>query len=69
MSASAANQSNETDVNDESDVDMCSRITPPVKFNKVASFFALGVITIIRIATFWQQKSIGYFYGFRGAGI
>ena len=37
----------------ESEVDMCSRITPPVKYNAIASFFALLVITTIRIATFW----------------
>ena len=32
------------------------------------SFMALTIITIIRIATQWQQKSIGYFYGFQGTG-
>ena len=28
----------------------------------------MAVITLIRIATFWQQKSISYFYGFKGSG-
>ena len=43
-----------TEEESQSEVDMCSRITPPVKYNAAASFFALGVITTIRIATFWQ---------------
>ena len=37
----------------EDDVDYCSRISPPVNFNAKASFLALGLITMIRIATFW----------------
>ena len=53
---------------DEEDRDECSRINPPVRFNARNSFFALAIITLIRISTFWQQKSISYFYGFRGSG-
>ena len=38
--------------------------------NKVTTYamFILGILTVIRIATQWQQKSIGYFYGFSGLG-
>ena len=60
-----------TDVTEDDgshEIDMCSRISPPVKFNAIASFFALAVVTTIRIATFWQQKSIGYFYGYKASG-
>lgn len=41
-----------------------------VEDNKVTSYamFVLAILTIIRIATQWQQKSIGYFYGFSGLG-
>lgn len=49
-------------------MDFCSRINTPVRFNAKSSFFALAIITMIRIATFWQQKSISYFYGFKGSG-
>ena len=38
------------------------------KFKPVVAFSALGIITLIRIATQWQQKSIGYFFGFSGVG-
>lgn len=38
-------------------------------FNPITSFYALAVITLIRITTNWQQKSIGYFYGYKGSGL
>lgn len=50
-------------------MDFCSVARPPVRFNAKASFFALAVVTLVRISTFWQQKSISYFYGFRGSGL
>jgi len=34
------------------------------KFNPFWAFFALGILTMVRVVTQWQQKSIGYFYGF-----
>lgn len=42
----------------------------PKEEYKVTSYamFILGILTVIRIATQWQQKSIGYFYGFSGLG-
>ena len=39
------------------------------KFNAGSSFFALVVIMMIRVTANWQQKSIGYFYGFKGSGL
>lgn len=58
-----------TEITEEDEVDFCSRVNTPVKFNAKASFFALAIITLIRISTFWQQKSISYFYGFKGSGM
>lgn len=37
-------------------------------FNKVYSFSVLAIVLLISIATQWQQKSIGYFFGFAGIG-
>ena len=37
-------------------------------FNKVYSFSVLAIVLLISIATQWQQKSIGYFFGFAGLG-
>lgn len=53
---------------EQDEIDFCSRLRTPVKFNAVASAFALAIITMIRVTTFWQQKSISYFYGFKGSG-
>jgi len=39
------------------------------KFNAGSSFIALFVIMMIRVTSNWQQKSIGYFYGFKGSGL
>lgn len=39
---------------DPDDPDFCSRIRPPVRFDAKKSFFALSIITLIRITTFWQ---------------
>lgn len=38
------------------------------KFNPVTAFSMLFVITLIRATSYWHQKSIGYFYGFKGQG-
>ena len=38
------------------------------KFNPRYSYMVLAIVTMISIATQWQQKSIGYFYGFSGIG-
>ena len=64
--AADGNKANQDD--EGSDKDDCSFINPPVRFNAKKSFFALAIITLIRISTFWQQKSISYFYGFKGSG-
>ena len=36
-------------------------------FNALTAYAALASITIIRTAAYWQQKSIGYFYGFKAS--
>lgn len=38
------------------------------KYDKKYSYMVLAIITLVSIATQWQQKSIGYFYGFSGVG-
>ena len=40
----------------------------PEGFNKIYSFSVLAIVLLISIATQWQQKSIGYFFGFAGIG-
>ena len=37
-------------------------------FKAVPAFFALGLIALCRVTSNWQQKSIGYYYGFKGSG-
>lgn len=39
---------------EDDEKDDCSFINPPVRFNAKKSFFALAIITLIRISTFWQ---------------
>ena len=38
-------------------------------FKPVYSYFVLAIILIVRVATQWQQKSLGYFYGYKGLGV
>lgn len=38
------------------------------EINTLYMYAALGIITLIRTAAYWQSKSIGYFFGFRGQG-
>lgn len=39
-------------------------------FSKISpEYAALFAILLIRVATDWQQKSLGYFYGFQGVGL
>jgi hypothetical protein len=38
------------------------------ELNTLYQYAALGIITLIRTAAYWQSKSIGYFYGFKGQG-
>jgi hypothetical protein len=38
------------------------------KFNPTYSYLVLAIILIVRVATQWQQKSLGYFYGYKGLG-
>lgn len=54
ISMNAAASTDVTEDGSNIEKDMCSRLKPPVKFNAMASFFALLVVTTIRIATFWQ---------------
>ena len=37
-------------------------------FNPAYSYLVLAIILIVRVATQWQQKSLGYFYGYKGLG-
>lgn len=68
MKAQSSRDEKSTEITEQDEIDFCSRIRTPVNYKAKASFFALAIITIIRIATFWQQKSISYFYGFKGTG-
>ena len=38
----------------------------PAKFRPVYAYLVMSIILMIRVATQWQQKSIGFFYGYRG---
>jgi hypothetical protein len=38
----------------------------PSKFKPLYAYLVMSIILMIRVATQWQQKSIGFFYGYRG---
>lgn len=38
------------------------------EFNPMMAYLMLTVITLIRGTSYWHQKSLGYFYGFKGQG-
>lgn len=55
--------------------EVASNLDPDLQFVKINPFskikreyVALFFILLIRVATDWQQKSLGFFYGFQGVG-
>jgi hypothetical protein len=55
--------------------EVASNLDPDLQFVKINPFskikgeyVALFVILMIRVATDWQQKSLGFFYGYSGVG-